>query len=107
MANLEGRTALVTGGSRGIGRAIVQTLSRAGARVAFVYQSNAQAAEQLVSELAESKLTVAAQQVDVRDKEAADALVAKLVEEWGRLDILDELCNEGVGSLFVAHIDLL
>jgi 3-oxoacyl-[acyl-carrier protein] reductase len=88
MANLEGRTALVTGGSRGIGRAVVETLARAGARVAFVYQSNAQAAEGLVADLAELKLTAAAHQADVRDKEAADSLVGKLVEEWGRLDIL-------------------
>ncbi len=88
MANLEGRTALVTGGSRGIGRAVVEALARSGARVAFVYQSNAQAAQQLVSELAGSKMTAAAHQVDVRDKEAADSLVGKLVEEWGRLDIL-------------------
>jgi 3-oxoacyl-[acyl-carrier protein] reductase len=88
MVNLEGKTALVTGGSRGIGRAIVQTLARAGARVAFVYQANAQAAEQLVAELAGSKLTAAAHQADVRNKDSADALVSKLVEEWGRLDIL-------------------
>lgn len=88
MVNLEGRTALVTGGSRGIGRAIVQTLARAGARVAFVYHANAQAAEQLVAELAGSKLTAAAHQADVRNKDSADALVSKLVEEWGRLDIL-------------------
>jgi 3-oxoacyl-[acyl-carrier protein] reductase len=88
MASLEGRTALVTGGSRGIGRAIVETLARAGARVAFVYQSNAQAAQQLVTELAGAELTAVAHQSDVRDKEAADTLVGKLVDDWGRLDIL-------------------
>jgi 3-oxoacyl-[acyl-carrier protein] reductase len=88
MTKLEGRTALVTGGSRGIGRAIVQILSRAGARVAFIYQSNAAAAEQLVSELAAQQLTVTAHRADVRDKAVADEIVGKLVEGWGQLDIL-------------------
>jgi 3-oxoacyl-[acyl-carrier protein] reductase len=88
MTNLEGKTALVTGGSRGIGRAIVQTLARAGARVAFVYQSNARAAEDLVADLAGQQLQVGAYQVDVRHKPAVDELVGKLVENWGRLDIL-------------------
>jgi len=78
----------VTGGSRGIGRAIVQVLSRAGARVAFIYQSNAAAAEQLVSELAAQQLTVTAHQADVRDKEVADEIIGKLVDGWGKLDIL-------------------
>jgi 3-oxoacyl-[acyl-carrier protein] reductase len=88
MTKLDGRTALVTGGSRGIGRAVVQILARAGARVAFVYQSNAQAAEQLVAELAGQQLGVTAHPVDVRNKEAADELVGKLVEGWGKIDIL-------------------
>jgi 3-oxoacyl-[acyl-carrier protein] reductase len=88
MTNLEGKTALVTGGSRGIGRAVVQTLARAGARVAFVYQSNARAAEELVTDLAGQQLSVCAHQVDVRNKPAVDELVGKLVENWGRLDIL-------------------
>lgn len=88
MTQLAGRTALVTGGSRGIGRAIVQALAQAGARVAFVYQSNSQAAEQLVSELTEKQLSVAAHQVDVRNKEAADEIIKTVVESWGKLDIL-------------------
>ncbi len=88
MTKLEGRTALVTGGSRGIGRAVVQALARAGARVAFVYQANVKAAEDLVAELAAQQLTVVARQADVRHKPAADELVGKLVEDWGKLDIL-------------------
>ncbi len=91
---LTGKTALVTGGSRGIGRAIVQTLAGEGARVAFVYQSNAQAAQDLVAELAREGLTATAHQADVRSKAAADALVARLCEEWGKLDIL--VNNAGV-----------
>ena len=48
---LAGKTALVTGGSRGIGKAIVWALAREGAKVAFIYRSNKEAADQLVSDL--------------------------------------------------------
>jgi 3-oxoacyl-[acyl-carrier protein] reductase len=85
---LEGKTALVTGGSRGIGRAIVQTLAREGAKVAFVYASNAASAESLVAELTGQGKTVVAYQCDVKNKEACDVVVAKVVEAWGKLDIL-------------------
>ena len=92
--NLAGRTALVTGGSRGIGKAIVQTLAREGARVAFVYHSNADAANQLVNELTQEQATVVAYPADVRDKAAADKVVAQVIEAWGKLDIL--VNNAGV-----------
>lgn len=91
---LAGRTALVTGGSRGIGRAIVQTLARQGAKVAFVYQTNAQAAEQLVAELQQEQLTVVAYAADVRNKASVDGVVEKVLESWGKLDIL--VNNAGV-----------
>ncbi|MBS0263822.1 MAG: 3-oxoacyl-[acyl-carrier-protein] reductase [Planctomycetes bacterium] len=88
MTKFEGRTALVTGGSRGIGRAIVKALAQAGAKVAFVYQSNAQAADELVAELTAQNLVVKAYQADVRNKEAADQVVQQVVEAWGKIDIL-------------------
>lgn len=91
---LEGKTALVTGGSRGIGRAIVQALARAGAKVAFVYQSNAAAAEQLVTELKSTSTDVWGLQADVRSKSAADETVQKVIDKWGKLDIL--VNNAGV-----------
>jgi 3-oxoacyl-[acyl-carrier protein] reductase len=91
---LAGRTALVTGGSRGIGKAIVQTLAREGASVAFVYQSNADAANQLVSELSQEQATVAAYAADVRDKAAADKVVGEVIAAWGKIDIL--VNNAGV-----------
>jgi len=83
-----GKTALVTGGSRGIGKAIVCALAGQGARVAFVYQSNAQAASGLVDELRARSGVVMAYQADVRDKQAAQQTVEAVLGEWGRLDIL-------------------
>jgi 3-oxoacyl-[acyl-carrier protein] reductase len=77
--SLEGRTALVTGGSRGIGRAIALELGRAGASVVVGYRSGKEEAEAVAAEV-EGR----AVQADVADPEAARALV----EEAGDLDIL-------------------
>lgn len=88
---LEGKTALITGGSRGIGRACVRAFVAAGARTAFVYHSNQAAAESLVAELAEQlpeRPQVEAIQADVKDFARAGQIVERLVEQWGRLDIL-------------------
>jgi 3-oxoacyl-[acyl-carrier protein] reductase len=85
---LDGRVALVTGGSRGIGRAIVECLAKNGARVAFVYNSNTAAADEVVASLKEQGHEAMAIQADVRSKEAADKVVAQVVEAWGSLDIL-------------------
>ncbi len=86
--NLSGKVALVTGGSRGIGRAIVEAVATAGAKAAFVYRSSGEVAEQLVSELTGQGHEVAAFQADVSDTEAAAAVVDKVIEKWERLDIL-------------------
>jgi 3-oxoacyl-[acyl-carrier protein] reductase len=92
--NFAGRTALVTGGSRGIGRAIVSALARAGAKVAFVYQSNAQAADELVAQLKGEGHEVVAYQADVRSSQAAEEIVEKVLASWEKLDIL--VNNAGV-----------
>jgi len=84
----DGKTALVTGGSRGIGRACVQAFARAGARVTFVYQSNESAAQSLVEELRAEGHEVLARQADVKDGPRAQQLVEDLVQAWGQLDIL-------------------
>lgn len=85
---LAGKTALVTGGSRGIGKAIVTALAREGAKVAFVYQSNAEAADTLVRDLELDQREVVAIQGNVREKSEADAIIQKLMDDWGKLDIL-------------------
>ena len=85
---LEGRTALVTGGSRGIGKAIVEALALAGAKVAFVYKSSQESAEKIVSELAEKGAEVVALQGDVSSKADADRIVGEVIEKFRRLDIL-------------------
>ena len=84
----EGKTALITGGSRGIGRSCVVRFAAEGARVIFVYQQNKEAAEALVSEITQKGGNVRAVQADVRDSAEAHKLVDSLVEEFGRLDVL-------------------
>lgn len=79
---------LVTGGSRGIGRSIVETLAREGAKVAFVYKGSQDAANGLVAEQVAQGREVVAIQGDVASTEDADRIVAEVVAKWGRLDIL-------------------
>ncbi|HEY0983223.1 MULTISPECIES: 3-oxoacyl-[acyl-carrier-protein] reductase [unclassified Schlesneria] len=86
--NVSERVALVTGGSRGIGKAIVFALAKAGAKVAFVYQSNQEAADQIVTELTSQGHEVYAIKADVSQKSEADAAIENVVSKWGRLDIL-------------------
>jgi len=77
---------LVTGGSRGIGRAIVETLSARGTRVAFTYVSQADAARSLTEKLLAQGGQVFACQADARDFKRSQDVVAEVVETFGRLD---------------------
>lgn len=84
----EGKTALVTGGSRGIGRACVVRLAAEGAKVAFLYHSNQAAAEQLAAECKDLPGAVEALQADVRDGARAKEVVSALFDKWQRFDVL-------------------
>ncbi len=86
--SLEGRIALVTGGSRGIGKAVVETLAARGAKVAFVYRSSKESADQLVAELAAKGFETVGFQGDVAIKADADRIIGEVIAKWGRLDIL-------------------
>src|SRR5712672_1161002 len=91
---LTDQVALVTGGSRGIGRAVVLALAGAGAKVAFVYRGSKEAADALVKEAADAGRTVKAYQGDVADTAVAPKVVGDVIGEWGRLDVL--VNNAGV-----------
>ncbi len=101
MSWLSDRTALVTGGSRGIGRAVVRALAGAGAKVAFVYRGNREAADSLVADVTAAGGTALAMQGDVADPATASRCVGEVLEKWGRVDIL--VNNAGVirDGLFV------
>jgi len=82
------KTVLVTGGSRGIGRACVVQFAEQGAKVAVLYHSNQQAAESLRDQLRDAPGEVNLFQADVRDSARAHELVEQLVEQWEYLDVL-------------------
>jgi 3-oxoacyl-[acyl-carrier protein] reductase len=88
MLDLTGKTALVTGGSRGIGRAIVLRLARQGADVAFSYRGNRAAAEATAAEVEALGRRALAVQADAKAFEGADALVKAVLEAFGKVDIL-------------------
>ncbi|MFI0807163.1 3-oxoacyl-[acyl-carrier-protein] reductase [Streptomyces echinatus] len=82
------RVALVSGGSRGIGRSVVLRLARDGFDVSFCYRSNAAMAESLQKELAGLPVRTLAAQVDVADGEAVRAWVARTEKELGPVDVV-------------------
>ena len=86
--SMEGNVALVTGGSRGIGRAICLELARQGAAVAVNYAGNSAAAEETAALCRELGAEAEVFQADVADPAACDALVAAVKERFGKLDIL-------------------
>src|SRR5580704_13886678 len=88
LMTLKDQIAVVTGGSRGIGKAIVLALAREGAKVAFVYRGNEQAAKDLEAEVAAAGGVARAYQGDVADPAVAERIVESVLAEWSRLDIL-------------------
>ncbi len=88
MIDLAGKTALVTGGSRGIGKAIALRLAAQGADVAFSYRGNETAAAATKSEIEALGRRALAVQADVSDADAADGLVKTVLEAFDKIDIL-------------------
>ncbi|MEV5751465.1 SDR family oxidoreductase [Actinoallomurus sp. NPDC052308] len=86
MADLAGKTALVTGASRGIGRAIALRLGRDGARVAVHYGNNEAAAKEVVAEIGEDRAFAVRSELSAPD--AAEVLLGRVEEEFDGLDIL-------------------
>ncbi|WMJ84043.1 3-oxoacyl-[acyl-carrier-protein] reductase [Oscillospiraceae bacterium LTW-04] len=85
---LNNKTAIVTGGSRGIGRAIALALAAQNAKVAILYAGNEAAAQATVEEAQRSGYTMTAIRCDVADSDATKTTVAALLKEWGQIDIL-------------------
>jgi len=88
MGRLEGKAALVTGASRGIGRAIAVALAREGAKVAVNYQSNEAKAQEVATEIAGLGGTCLLLKANLGAPQEARAMVKRAAEEFGRLDIL-------------------
>ena len=85
---LDGKTALVTGASRGIGRAIALCLAAEGARVAINYAGNVKAAEEVKASVEAAGGTAILCQADIADSAAVQAMIADVVKEFGTIDIL-------------------
>jgi NAD(P)-dependent dehydrogenase (short-subunit alcohol dehydrogenase family) len=88
MSRLAGKAALVTGASRGIGRAIAIELGREGAQVAVNFQSNEAKAQAVVDEIVAAGGTAVLAKANVSVSAEARAMVAQVAEQFGRLDIL-------------------
>ncbi|WP_027173266.1 SDR family oxidoreductase [Methylobacterium sp. 10] len=88
LSPLAGKVALVTGGSRGIGAAIVRRLARDGADVAFSYAASRERADDLVAELEAASLRALAIRADQADAAEVSGLVRHVHETYGRLDVL-------------------
>jgi acetoacetyl-CoA reductase/3-oxoacyl-[acyl-carrier protein] reductase len=88
MGRLEGKTALITGGSRGIGRAITLELAREGAKVALNYQSSDAKAQEVVDAITQFGGTCVLAKANLADPQAARALVRRVADQFTHLDVL-------------------
>jgi 3-oxoacyl-[acyl-carrier protein] reductase len=88
MKLLQNKVALITGGSRGIGAALVARFVEHGAHVAFTYRSSVAEAEKVIADNAVSGIIIKAYQSDASNFQAAETLVNQVIEDFGKLDIL-------------------
>ncbi|HEY2816673.1 MAG TPA: SDR family NAD(P)-dependent oxidoreductase [Casimicrobiaceae bacterium] len=91
---LQGKSVIVTGGSRGIGRAIVDLFADEGCDVTFFYRDNARAADEVVQTSKAAGRKVMADQLDVRNANACAAAVERVADRFGRIDVL--INNAGI-----------
>ena len=94
--NLQGKVALVTGGSRGIGKAICLALAQAGAATALTYREQHQAAQEVVGHIQSKGGRAMVFQMDVRDRSSVHECILTLEATWGGLDIL--VNNAGINK---------
>ncbi len=88
MGLLTGKTALITGASRGIGRAIATRFAQEGASVAFTYLSSVEKGQALEAELAQFGVTSKGYRSDASEYRAAEELITQVVADFGRIDVL-------------------
>lgn len=94
MKLLEGKVALITGATRGIGKAIAQSFAQNGAHVAFTYRSSVEKAQALEAELKEHDVNAKGYQTDASDFEAVEAMIEDVLEVFGQIDAV--INNAGI-----------
>ena len=98
---LDGQIALVTGASRGIGRAVALALAEAGAEVVVNYSSSPDAANAVVSAIKEAGGQAYALQANVADEEAVNGLIKSVIERSGRIDVLVNNAGVAINKFFL------
>src|SRR5947209_2289099 len=101
--DMTGRVALITGSSRGIGRAIAERMAEAGAKV-VISSRKAEACEEVAARIRAAGGDAIAQAASISDKAALRGLVDRTLAEWGRIDVL--VCNAAVNPYFGPLLDI-